>query len=111
MTRARRRASREARRQDRRDLRSVIVLEFGFVVYSVTDKVREKVISSVEELLGLDVTAVDILVDDIHVPDPGPVGDDVARAATYSTATKGVTSARSSHPLLLDSADVQDSTV
>ncbi len=68
-----------------------LVLEYGFVVSSVTDKVREKVISSVEELLELDVTAVNILVDDIHVPDPGPVGDDVARAATYSTATKGVT--------------------
>jgi uncharacterized alkaline shock family protein YloU len=67
-----------------------LVLEFGFVVSSVTDKVREKVISSVEELLELDVTAVDILVDDIHIEAPGPVGDDVARAAAYDSSTKGV---------------------
>jgi uncharacterized alkaline shock family protein YloU len=68
-----------------------LVLEYGFVVSSVTDKVREKVISSVEELLELDVTAVNILVDDIHIEDSGPVGDDVARAAGYNTTTKGVT--------------------
>ena len=63
-----------------------LVLEFGFVVSSVTDKVREKVISSVEALLELDVTAVDILVDDIHVEDDGPVGDDVAARPRYEHA-------------------------
>ena len=67
-----------------------LVLEFGFVVSSVTDKVREKVISSVEALLELDVTAVDILVDDIHIDNAGPVGDDVARAGAYDSSTKGV---------------------
>jgi uncharacterized alkaline shock family protein YloU/uncharacterized protein YjbJ (UPF0337 family) len=67
-----------------------LVLEYGFVVSSVTDKVREKVISSVEALLELDVTAVDILVDDIHVDGDGKVGDDILRAADYDTSTKGV---------------------
>jgi uncharacterized alkaline shock family protein YloU len=67
-----------------------LVLEYGFVVSSVTDKVREKVISSVEALLELDVTAVDILVDDIHVEGDGKVGDDISRAANYDTSTKGV---------------------
>jgi uncharacterized alkaline shock family protein YloU len=67
-----------------------LVLEYGFVVSSVTDKVREKVISSVEELLELDVTAVNILVDDIHIEVAGPVGDDLARAAEYDSSTKGV---------------------
>jgi uncharacterized alkaline shock family protein YloU len=67
-----------------------LVLEYGFVVSSVTDKVREKVISSVEALLELDVTAVNIHVDDIHIEDDGKVGDDMARAADYQTATKGV---------------------
>jgi len=61
----------------------VIVLEFGFQVFSVTEAVREKVISSVENLLGLEVTEVNILVDDVHVPDTGPVGNDEARAADY----------------------------
>ena len=67
-----------------------LVLEYGFVVSSVTDKVREKVISSVEALLELDVTAVNIHVDDIHIEDDGKVGDDMARAAGYDTTTKGV---------------------
>ncbi|HET6212275.1 MAG TPA: Asp23/Gls24 family envelope stress response protein [Micromonosporaceae bacterium] len=60
-----------------------IVIEYGFVVYSVTEKVRAKVISSVENLLGLEVTEVNITVDDVHVEDAGPVGNDQARAAGY----------------------------
>ena len=50
----------------------VIVIEYGFVVYSVTEKVRAKVISAVETLLGLEVTAVDIVVDDVHVDEKHP---------------------------------------
>lgn len=73
------------------DLSITLVLEYGFVVSSVTDKVREKAISAVERLLGLDVTNVDILVDDIHVENEGPVGDDVARAPGYSSDTPGIT--------------------
>jgi len=60
-----------------------LVIEFGFVVHSVTEKVRAKVISSVENLLGLEVTEVNIVVDDVHFEDAGPQGDDEARAATY----------------------------
>jgi uncharacterized alkaline shock family protein YloU len=60
-----------------------IVIEYGFVVHSVTEAVRVKVINSVENLLGLEVTQVNILVDDVYVPDAGPVGNDEARAAGY----------------------------
>ncbi|GAA1807124.1 hypothetical protein GCM10009682_31350 [Luedemannella flava] len=60
-----------------------LVIEYGFVVHSVTDAVRTKVIGAVENLLGLEVTTCDIVVDDVHVPDSGPVGDDEARAADY----------------------------
>lgn len=60
-----------------------IVIEYGFVVHSVTEKVRAKVIGAIENLLGLEVTEVNIVVDDVHVADPGPVGDDEARAASY----------------------------
>jgi uncharacterized alkaline shock family protein YloU len=60
-----------------------IVIEYGFVVYSVTEKVRASVISKVENLLGLEVTEVNIVVDDVHIDDAGPVGDDEARAATF----------------------------
>jgi uncharacterized alkaline shock family protein YloU len=68
----------------------VIVIEFGFQVFSVTEKVREKVISSVENLLGLEVTGVDVTVDDVHIPDEGPIGDDAARAKGYSPETKAI---------------------
>lgn len=43
-----------------------LVIEYGFAVHSVTEKVRTKVISALENLFGLDVTAVDIVIDDIH---------------------------------------------
>jgi uncharacterized alkaline shock family protein YloU len=48
-----------------------IVVEFGFVVHSVTDAVRTKVIGSVENMLGLEVTEVNIRVDDVHVSGGG----------------------------------------
>jgi uncharacterized alkaline shock family protein YloU len=67
-----------------------IVVEFGFVVSSVTDTVREKVISSVEALLQLDVKNVDVVVDDIHVETDGPVGNDKERAHGYSSATEAI---------------------
>ena len=72
------------------EIEVVIVIEFGFVVYSVTEKVREKVISSVENLLGLEVTAVDVTVDDVHIDDEGPIGNDAERAVGYSTETKAI---------------------
>jgi uncharacterized alkaline shock family protein YloU len=50
-------------------VRVTLVIEYGYVVYSVAEKVRAKVIGSVENLLGLEVTAVDIVVDDVHVED------------------------------------------
>jgi uncharacterized alkaline shock family protein YloU len=48
-------------------IKIVIVIEYGHVVYMVCEQVRTKVIDKVEGLLGLDVTAVDIVVDDIHI--------------------------------------------
>jgi uncharacterized alkaline shock family protein YloU len=68
----------------------VIVIEFGFQVFSVTEKVREKVISSVENLLGLEVVAVDVTVDDVHVPDEGAVNADAERAKGYVAETKAI---------------------
>jgi len=72
------------------DVTVVLVLEYGFVVNSVCDKVREKVISAVEALLGLDVTNVDVLVDDVHHSETGPQGDAEQRAASYSSDTRGI---------------------
>jgi uncharacterized alkaline shock family protein YloU len=68
-----------------------LVIEYGFQVFSVAEKVREKVISAVENLLGLDVTQVDITVDDVHVSDDETrTADDAARAAGYNTDTKAI---------------------
>ena len=47
-----------------------LVIEYGFAVHSVTEKVRTKVISALENLFSLDVTAVDIVIDDIHLEEP-----------------------------------------
>lgn len=67
-----------------------IVIEFGFQVFSVTDKVREKVISSVENLLGLEVIEVNVSVDDVHMQESGPIGNDAERAVGYSSATEAI---------------------
>ena len=60
-----------------------LVIEYGYVVHSVTDGVRMKVIGAVENLLGLEVTACDIVVDDVHVTDKPTVGDDEAHAPQF----------------------------
>jgi uncharacterized alkaline shock family protein YloU len=49
-----------------------LVIEYGFAVHAVTEKVRTKVISALENLFGLDVTAVDIVIDDIHLEEIEP---------------------------------------
>ena len=50
-----------------------LVIEYGFVVRAVTDKVRANVIGAVENLLDLEVVEVNIRVDDVYVPE-GPEG-------------------------------------
>jgi uncharacterized alkaline shock family protein YloU len=72
------------------EIEVVIVIEFGFQVYSVTEKVREKVISSVENLLGLEVTAVNVTVDDVHIDDDAAPGNDAERAAGYNPETTAI---------------------
>lgn len=48
-------------------IKVVIVVEYGSVVRTVAEAVRAEVILAVETMLGLDVTVVDIVVDDVHV--------------------------------------------
>jgi len=71
------------------DLSITLVVEYGFVVQSVCDKVREKAISSVENLLAWRSPTSTSLVDDVHVENDGPVGGDAERAAGYQTETPG----------------------
>jgi uncharacterized alkaline shock family protein YloU len=72
------------------EIHVTIEIEFGFQVTSVTDKVREKVISSVESMLSLEVTGVEVIVDDVHIPQEGPVGNDAERAAGYDSTTRAI---------------------
>jgi uncharacterized alkaline shock family protein YloU len=65
---------------DRAAIKVTLVVEYGFVVHSVTEHVRANVIGAIENMLGLDVTAVDIVVDDIHVPDGGPTAGEPGTA-------------------------------
>lgn len=46
-----------------------LVIEYGFAVHPVTAQVRTNVISAIEKMLGLQVTEVNIVVDDVHVGD------------------------------------------
>jgi uncharacterized alkaline shock family protein YloU len=46
-----------------------LVVEYGTQVYPVTEKVRAKVVEAVESMLDLQVTEVNIVVDDVQVPD------------------------------------------
>jgi len=45
-----------------------LVVEYGTQVLPVTEKVRAKVIEAVESMLDLQVTEVNIVVDDVQVP-------------------------------------------
>jgi uncharacterized alkaline shock family protein YloU len=48
-----------------------LVVEFGHPIRALAEEIRTGVVESVEQFLGLDVAAVDVLVSDIHVPDAG----------------------------------------
>ncbi len=65
------------------EVKIVIVIEYGFVVYSVTEKVRTKVIGAVENLLGLEVLVVDIIVDDVHVTESAPAASATPGGVSY----------------------------
>ncbi|HEU4426938.1 MAG TPA: Asp23/Gls24 family envelope stress response protein [Pilimelia sp.] len=47
-----------------------LVIEYGYAVHSVTTQVRANVIGAIETMLGAQVTEVNIVVDDVHVPEP-----------------------------------------
>ena len=51
-----------------------LVVEFGVAIADVAQAVRRNVISAVERMTGLEVTEVNIVVNDIHLPadDSGP---------------------------------------
>jgi uncharacterized alkaline shock family protein YloU len=51
-----------------------LMVEYGVKVYPVTEQVRTVVIEAVERMLDLQVTEVNLVVDDVQVPASGPAG-------------------------------------
>jgi uncharacterized alkaline shock family protein YloU len=51
-----------------------LMVEYGVRVHPVTEQVRAAVVEAVERMLDLQVTEVNIVVDDVQVPDP-PAAD------------------------------------
>ncbi|MET9494830.1 Asp23/Gls24 family envelope stress response protein [Streptomyces sp. NPDC006552] len=45
-----------------------IEVEYGELIHELADQVRSRVIDAVETMTGLDVSAIDINVFDVHVP-------------------------------------------
>jgi uncharacterized alkaline shock family protein YloU len=45
-----------------------LVVEYGHAIKALAEQIRVDVIEAVEQLLGLDVAAVDVHVSDIHLP-------------------------------------------
>lgn len=45
-----------------------LIVEYPYPIHEVTEKVRDAVLNSVEGLVGLEVTEVNIKVTDVHVP-------------------------------------------
>ena len=56
-----------------------LVVEYGVSIIDLTAAVRRNVLNSVERMTGLEVTEVNITVDDIHLP--GDDEDDTAEPA------------------------------
>ncbi|MFJ2031927.1 Asp23/Gls24 family envelope stress response protein [Streptosporangium sp. NPDC087985] len=52
-----------------------LVVEYGVAIPDVAAAVRRNVITAVERMTGLEVTEVNIRVDDVHMPDQERTGD------------------------------------
>lgn len=53
-----------------------LIVEYGVAIADLTSSVRRNVISTVERMTGLEVTEVNISVDDIHLPSDDQGDDD-----------------------------------
>jgi uncharacterized alkaline shock family protein YloU len=46
-----------------------VVVEYGVSIVDLSQAIRRNVIASVERMTGLEVTEVNVTVDDVHLPD------------------------------------------
>lgn len=53
-----------------------LVVEYGAAIRDLASAVRRNVTTAVERMTGLEVTEINIRVDDIHLPDDGGEGGD-----------------------------------
>jgi uncharacterized alkaline shock family protein YloU len=56
-----------------------LVVEYGVEIGELTEAIRRNVIGSIERMTGLEVTEVNISVDDVHLPGDDGDGDGEAR--------------------------------
>ncbi len=56
-----------------------VVVEFGVAIADLAQAIRRNVISSVERMTGLEVTEVNVTVNDIHLPSDDAQPDEPAR--------------------------------
>ena len=53
-----------------------IVAEYGVAIHELADAIRRNIILSVEEMTGLEVTEVNVIVHDVHLPEDSDDEDD-----------------------------------
>ncbi|HEY1733487.1 MAG TPA: Asp23/Gls24 family envelope stress response protein [Acidimicrobiales bacterium] len=57
-----------------------VVVDYGYPIATVATQVRQNVIAAVQQLVGLEVTEVNISVNDVHLPDDTDDDDDEPEA-------------------------------
>ncbi|WOF21897.1 Asp23/Gls24 family envelope stress response protein [Microbacterium betulae] len=57
-----------------------IVAEYPVALRTVADEVRAAISQAAQDLIGLDVTEVNVAIDDIHIPSEDDDGSEPARA-------------------------------
>lgn len=55
-------------RDRRAEVNLTVIVAYGHVVLEVAEAVRLNVIAAVERMLGLQVTEVNVAIDDVHIP-------------------------------------------
>jgi uncharacterized alkaline shock family protein YloU len=55
-----------------------IVAEYGVAIHELAEAIRRNIIISVEEMTGLEVTEVNVIVHDVHLPEDHDDDDDEA---------------------------------
>ncbi|MFI7382572.1 Asp23/Gls24 family envelope stress response protein [Streptomyces sp. NPDC049813] len=66
-----------------------VEVEYGVLIHELADDIRSRVIDAVETMTGLDVTAIDVNVFDVHVPEDTADTDDTDGTDGTDTGAAG----------------------